>query len=59
MMGRGGRIGEMLPFLSITYRKDSVDLTRQIHQIAFAKLKQTIVEILNHRIFGHMRLPQP
>jgi hypothetical protein len=59
MMGRGGRIDEMLPFLSITHRKDSVDLTGQIHQIAFAKLTHIIVEILNHRIFGHMRLPQP
>jgi hypothetical protein len=57
MMGRGGRIDEMLSFLSITHRKDSVDLTEQIHQIAFAKLKQTIIEILNRHIFGHMRLP--
>jgi hypothetical protein len=59
MMGRGDRISEMLPFLSITHWKDSVDLARQIRQIAFAKLKQTIVEIFNHCIFGYVRLPQP
>jgi hypothetical protein len=59
MMGRGDRIGDMLPFLSITHRKNSVDLAGQIRQIAFAKLKQTIVEILNHRIIGHIHLPQP
>jgi hypothetical protein len=59
MIGHGGHIGDMMLFLSITHRKDSVGLAGQIRQITFVKLRQTIVEIVNHRIFGHMRLPQP